>query len=176
MNIPNSLTFLRILLVPLFVILLIYGHTFYAFLTFIIASITDAVDGLIARLFNQKTILGAYLDPIADKLLLVTSYIVLAVIGIIPPWLTVLVISRDIVILMGAAILFINNRSLEIRPSIPGKVSTFLQIATIVIALSIAQPAEVLKPLILPSIYLTTIFTLISGFHYAYVGVRKMAD
>lgn len=176
MNIPNLLTLLRILLVPLFVIFLIYGHTFYAFLTFIVASITDALDGLIARLFNQKTVLGAYLDPIADKLLLVTSYIVLAIIGVIPPWLTVLVISRDILIMIGIAVLFVNHKSLDIRPSIPGKVSTCLQIATVVIALSVAQPAAFLQPLMSPSIYLAAVFTLISGFHYAYIWVRKMGN
>src|SRR3989304_4311214 len=74
MNIPNLLTLFRILLVPLFVIFLIYGHTFYAFLTFVLAGITDALDGMIARIFNQKTLLGAYLDPIADKLLLSASH------------------------------------------------------------------------------------------------------
>lgn len=176
MNIPNLLTLFRILLVPLFVIQLIYGQTFYAFLTFIIAGITDAVDGLIARLFHQKTLLGAYLDPIADKLLLVTSYVVLAVIGIIPPWLTVLVLSRDIVILVGIAVLFVNHKPLEIRPTILGKVSTFAQIATVVIALSAALPVAVLHPSLKPAVYLTAFFTLISGFHYTYIGVRQMGE
>lgn len=176
MNIPNILTLFRILLVPIFVILLIYGYSFYAFLAFIIAGITDALDGFIARFFNQKTVLGAYLDPIADKLLLVTSYIVLAVIGIIPAWLTVLVISRDIYILMGVAVLFFNNRSPEIKPTILGKVSTFTQIATVVIALSVAQPIVIFKSLLIPSVYITALLTLLSGFHYTIVGLRQMGD
>lgn len=176
MNIPNILTLFRILLVPIFVILLIYGYSFYAFLAFIIAGITDALDGFIARFFNQKTVLGAYLDPIADKLLLVTSYIVLAVIGIIPAWLTVLVISRDIYILMGVAVLFFNNRSPEIKPTILGKVSTFTQIATVVIALSVAQPIAVFQPFLNPSIYLASILTLISGLQYTYIGIGKMGE
>lgn len=176
MNVPNLLTLLRIALVPVFVIFLIYGYTFYAFLTFILAGITDALDGLIARFFNQKTLLGAYLDPIADKLLLATSYIVLAVIGIIPPWLTVLVISRDIVILAGIAVLFVNHKSLEIKPTIVGKASTFTQISTVVIALSVDLPVEALQPFLKQSIYLTAVFTILSGFHYTYIGVKKMGD
>lgn len=176
MNIPNLLTFFRILLVPLFVIFLIYGHTFYAFLTFVTAGVTDALDGFIARVFSQKTVLGAYLDPIADKLLLVTSYIVLAVIGIIPPWLAVLVISRDILIMIGLAVLFINHKSLEIRPSILGKVSTFIQITTVVIALSVAQPVLVLQPFLKRSIFLAAVFTILSGFHYTYIWVRQMGE
>ncbi|MDO8446379.1 MAG: CDP-alcohol phosphatidyltransferase family protein [Deltaproteobacteria bacterium] len=172
MNIPNLLTLFRILLVPLFVIFLIYGHTFYALLTFVLAGITDALDGLIARVFNQKTLLGAYLDPIADKLLLSASYIMLAVIGVLPAWLTVLVLSRDIFILIGIAVLFANHRPLEIKPTILGKVSTFIQISTVVVALAIPS----LQPVLAPSIYLTTIFTLISGFHYTYIGIRQMGD
>lgn len=176
MNIPNLLTLFRILLVPIFVILLIYGETFYAFLAFMIAGITDALDGFIARFFNQKTVIGAYLDPIADKLLLVTSYIVLAIIGIIPPWLAVLVISRDIFILIGVAVLFLNHKSIEIRPTLIGKVSTFFQLSTVVIALSVAQPLLVLQPFLIGSIYLAAALTLISGFHYTFIWVRQMGE
>lgn len=176
MNIPNLLTFFRILLVPLFVIMLIYGYSLQAFFVFMIAGITDALDGFIARVFNQRTILGAYLDPIADKLLLVTSYIVLAIIGIIPPWLTVLVISRDIFIMIGLAVLFINHKPLEIRPTILGKVSTFTQITTVVIALAVAQPIVLFQPLLLWGIYIAAIFTILSGLHYTYMWVRQMGD
>lgn len=176
MNIPNLLTLFRILLVPIFVILLIYGQTFYAFLAFMIAGVTDALDGFIARFFNQKTVLGAYLDPIADKLLLVTSYIVLAIIGIIPPWLAVLVISRDIVILTGVAVLFLNHKFFEIRPTLLGKVSTFFQLTTVVIALSVTQPLLALQPFLTGSIYLAAALTLLSGFHYTFIWVRQMGE
>jgi len=176
MNIPNLLTLFRILLVPIFVTLLIYGQTFYAFLAFIIAGVTDALDGFIARVFSQQTVLGAYLDPIADKLLLVTSYIVLAIIGIIPPWLAVLVISRDIFILIGVAVLFLNHKSFEIRPTLLGKVSTFFQLATVVIALSVAQPLLGLQPFLIGSIYLAAALTLLSGFHYTFLWVRQMGE
>ena len=176
MNIPNLLTLFRILLVPIFVTLLIYGQTFYAFLAFMIAGVTDALDGFIARVFSQQTVLGAYLDPIADKLLLVTSYIVLAIIGIIPPWLAVLVISRDIFILIGVAVLFLNHKSFEIRPTLLGKVSTFFQLATVVIALSVAQPPLGLQPFLIGSIYLAAALTLLSGFHYTFLWVRQMGE
>lgn len=176
MNIPNLLTLFRILLVPIFVTLLIYGQTFYAFLAFILAGVTDALDGFIARVFNQKTVLGAYLDPIADKLLLVTSYIVLAIIDIIPPWLAVLVISRDIFIMIGVAILFLNHKPIEIRPTLLGKVSTFMQLATVVIALSVVQPVLALQPFLVLSIYLAAALTLLSGFHYTYRWIKEMGE
>jgi cardiolipin synthase len=176
MNIPNLLTLFRLLLVPIFVILVIYGQTFYAFLAFIIAGVTDALDGFIARVFSQQTVLGAYLDPIADKLLLISSYIVLGIIGIIPPWLAVLVISRDIFILIGVAVLFINHKSFEIRPTLLGKVSTFFQLTTIVIALSVTQPLLALQPFLVGSVYLAGALTILSGFHYAFIWVRQMVE
>ena len=176
MNIPNALTLFRMLLVPFFVIFLLYGHPLYAFLTFALAGVTDALDGFIARVFHQKTILGAYLDPIADKLLIVTSYIMLAVIDLLPPWLSVLVISRDIVILLGIVVLFINNKSIEIKPTIIGKISTFTQIATVVVALAVAQPIQIIHPFLEVSIFLTAVFTVISGFQYTYIGVRQMGE
>jgi cardiolipin synthase len=174
MNIPNLLTLLRVILVPLFVILLIYGHTSYAFLVFIIAGVSDAMDGMIARWFNQKTIVGEYMDPIADKLLLVTSYVVLAVIDVIPPWLTVLVISRDVIIITGVAVLFFMNKPPEIRPTILGKASTFTQISTVIIALSAIQPFPAFEHLLTPGIYLAASLTILSGFHYTYIGIRQM--
>jgi cardiolipin synthase len=105
MNVPNFLTILRILSIPVFVIFLLYDHFFVALLIFIGAGITDGLDGWIARVFNQRTTIGSYLDPIADKLILLTSFIVLAVLGIIPSWLTVIVIARDVIILLGVLIL-----------------------------------------------------------------------
>ena len=105
MNIPNFLTLFRIILVPAFVIFLIQSEYDKALIVFVVAGLTDALDGTLARLLKCQTILGAYLDPIADKLLLVTSYATLAILGIIPAWLSVLVISRDIIILIGIAII-----------------------------------------------------------------------
>ncbi|MCX5833093.1 MAG: CDP-alcohol phosphatidyltransferase family protein, partial [Deltaproteobacteria bacterium] len=96
-NIPNLLTLLRILLVPVFVILLIQGLFLKALLVFVVAGLTDAMDGFIARVLHQKTVLGLYLDPLADKALIITSFVTLSVMGLIPPWLAVLVISRDFI-------------------------------------------------------------------------------
>ena len=101
MNIPNFITLIRILLVPLLVIFLIEGKTSYAFLTFIAAGASDGLDGFLARVLKQKTALGAFVDPIADKLLLTASYITMAVLGMLPEWLSVLVVSRDVIILTG---------------------------------------------------------------------------
>ena len=131
MNIPNFLTLFRIILVPAFVIFLIQEEYDKALIVFVVAGLTDALDGTLARLLKCQTVLGAYLDPIADKLLLVTSYATLAILGIIPAWLAVLVISRDFIILMGIAILTLMSIPYEIKPAIVSKVTTALQISTI---------------------------------------------
>ena len=107
MNVPNLLTLLRIILSPVIVILLIQGAFFKALIVFIVAGITDALDGFLARVLHQQTVLGAYLDPIADKALLASSFITLSVLHIIPGWLTVIVISRDFIILLGISVLSI---------------------------------------------------------------------
>ncbi len=107
MNIPNLITLLRIILVPVVVILLIQGSFLKALMVFIVAGLSDALDGFLARVLNQQTALGAYLDPIADKALLASTFITLSVLHVIPGWLTVIVISRDLIILLGILILSI---------------------------------------------------------------------
>ncbi len=97
---------MRIFLVPVLVIFLIQGSFLNAFIVFIVAGITDALDGFLARILNQKTVLGAYLDPLADKALLISTFVTLSILGIIPAWLTVIVVSRDFVILLGVSVLF----------------------------------------------------------------------
>lgn len=131
MNLPNSLTLLRIALVPVLAILLIQGFYFNALIVFTVTSITDALDGFLARQFNMQTDLGAYLDPIADKAMLSTCYITLAVTGNMPAWLAVLVISRDIIILLGILILFLMAVPVEIKPSLISKITTTFQIITV---------------------------------------------
>ena len=116
MNLPNILTLLRVLLIPLFVILIINKHLDWALLTFAIAGITDGLDGLIARLTHQRTELGAYLDPIADKLLLFAGFISLAIIEVIPSWLVVIVIARDVIILMGFLVMYPHRISSQDQP------------------------------------------------------------
>lgn len=171
MNIPNTITLIRILLIPLLVIFLIEGNTNYAFTIFIVAGASDALDGFIARLFNQKTRLGAFIDPIADKLLLNTSYITLAILHMLPPWLAVLVVSRDIIILGGIGILFYNKKSIEFKPTFISKITTCLQLATIIYLLG----QKIIKPLLFLEAYLiilTALFTLASWLQYIHIGLK----
>ena len=135
LNLPNFLSVARIVLIPLFVIALINQLFGWALFIFVAAAVTDAVDGLLARLLHQRTILGSYLDPAADKLLTATSFVTLAILGILPGWLAVIVISRDVMIILGIMILFLTSHALEIRPSLASKLTTTLQFCTIVFTL-----------------------------------------
>jgi cardiolipin synthase len=171
MNVPNTLTILRILSIPVFVILLLYDHLFIALLVFIGAGITDGLDGLIARVFNQRTTIGAYLDPIADKLILLTSFIVLAVLGIIPGWLTVIVIARDVIILLGVLILQLTSHKIEIKPIFMGKASTVMQLVTV--AWALVTPFSMVMKSIFPAIiWVTAGLTALSGLFYIYIGTK----
>ena len=131
----NQLTLLRMLLIPAFVILLIYGYRGWALVIFITAGLTDLLDGLIARMTGEKTVLGAWLDPMADKLLLVTMFVMLTLPDIggpnrLPLWFTVLVISRDVAIVATVAVVNLAIGPRTFRPSIYGKVATALYIVT----------------------------------------------
>src|SRR4030042_912450 len=158
MNIPNLLTLLRIILSPVIVILLIQGAFCKALIVFIVAGITDALDGFLARVLNQQTVLGAYLDPIADKGLLASSFITLSVLHIIPGWLTVIVISRDFIILLGISVLSIMSISVEIRPAFISKITTTLQLVTVLLSLSaLGLPGGIREIWLLP-LYVETAF------------------
>lgn len=162
---------LRVLLVPVLVIFLMEGRSQIAFLVFLIAGVSDALDGFIARMFKQKTVFGAYFDPIADKLLLNTSFVALAIFGMLPGWLAVLVVSRDVIILGGIGILMLNDREFEIRPSIYSKTTTLVQLTTICFFLGYDFLGNHLFFQIY-LIHLTTFFTILSGFHYIVAGFR----
>ena len=136
----NQLTLMRMLLIPFFVILVIYGYRGWALIVFLTAGLTDLFDGLTARLTGEKTTLGAWLDPMADKLLLVTMFVVLTVPGIgdpnrLPLWFTILVISRDVAIVATVAVVNLAIGPRTFRPSIYGKIATALYIVTGVAAL-----------------------------------------
>ena len=131
MTVPNLITSLRIILTPIFIIYLINGETLPALIVFTLAGLSDAADGFIARVFNQKSKLGAILGPIADKLLLVTAFVMLSVKDFIPSWLTVIVISRDLLILLAVLILFLSKENVEMRPAFISKITTCLQLATV---------------------------------------------
>ena len=169
-NIPNFLTLLRILVTPLFVIFMIRGQYQLSLLVFFLAGISDGLDGFFARWFNQKTVLGAHLDPIADKLLLISAFITLAVQHIIPSWLAVVVISRDILIIMGIAILHFFNIAFSIRPSMISKCTTAAQLATVLLVLLSFEVLAVC-PMLQPFFWITTILTTASGLHYVYLGI-----
>jgi cardiolipin synthase len=130
LSVPNQLTMLRLLLLPFVLISMIYGRHDLAFWLFIAAAVSDGIDGIIARHFNQKTLLGAYLDPIADKLLLSSCFIVQALIGAIPLWTTVLVLSRDVVIIATVLVVVLTTDIRSFPPSRLGKINTAVQIAT----------------------------------------------
>jgi cardiolipin synthase len=175
MNLPNILTLIRILLIPAFVILIIYNHFGSALITFAIAGITDGIDGLLARLTGQRTELGAYLDPIADKLLLSSGFVTLAIIRLIPGWLTVAVISRDVIILLGFVILLLTNRRPKIRPSLVSKITTAFQISTIIIVL-LREHDPLFRGLADFAIYGAGFFTVLSGAHYIILGTRILNE
>ena len=171
MNLPNILTLIRVLLIPVFVLLIINKLFEWALFTFAIAGITDGIDGLIARITHQRTELGAYLDPIADKLLLFSAFISLVIIEMIPSWLVVIVITRDVIILVGFLVMFLTSYHPKINPSLLSKLTTALQIVTILLAL-MAGSSPALKQLSMIAIYGTAVITILSGSHYIYVGTR----
>jgi len=171
MNLPNFLTILRIFMVPLFAYLILNQRMSWALSVFAVASITDGLDGYIARVYDLKTRLGSFLDPLADKLLLLTSYILLGILGHLPIWLTYVVVARDMVILSGIIYLYLTNKKMEISPTILGKITTFVQLITILLLLFSDLYPGILY--VLPSLYLINLFvTLVSGIHYLYVGFR----
>jgi len=174
-SIPNILTLVRILLVPVFVILLLRNLHAYALGVFILAGVSDGLDGFIARYFNQRTVLGAYLDPTADKLLLVSAYVALAVLNVIPPWVAVLVISRDVVIVLGIAIFTLTEKAYEVRPSILSKCTTAAQI--VLVTLALFDPAGTkLHLLHAPMLWATAGITILSGLHYIYIGMNILQE
>ncbi len=172
-SIPNILTLVRILLTPVFVILLLRDLFSTALLVFAIAGISDGLDGLIARYMNQRTALGAYLDPAADKLLLTSAFIALAVLGIIPAWLTVIVITRDVIIVLGLAILTLTEKKYAINPTLLSKCTTTVQLLMILV--SLYDPCQIKLNLLHPLfIWSTAALTTLSGLHYIYIGMNYL--
>jgi len=173
----NQLTILRMLLIPAFVILLLYEYRGWALITFLGAGLTDLLDGLIARAAGQKTTLGAWLDPMADKLLLATMFVVLTLPDIgsanrLPVWFTVLVISRDVAIVLTVAVVNLAVGPRTFRPSIFGKIATATYIVTGVITLYfnyLGQPS----PIVTGFVYASLAITLLSAGHYL-VQIMKL--
>src|SRR5262245_52088166 len=167
------LTLLRLFAIPVFLILLFDLRYREALAIFVAAGITDALDGAIARLTHTKTTLGAYLDPAADKLLLMSAFVALAILQEVPRWVTVVVLSRDVIQVGGYFLLFtMTGQAMEVRPSAAGKISTFLQITAVAVVLlarvypdSVGQRAEGVLFLA------TSIVTALAGFQYMVRGL-----
>ncbi len=184
-TVPNLLTVFRMVLIPVFVSLLFYQRFVTALGIFVLAGVTDGLDGLLARRFNQRSQLGTILDPIADKLMLVTSFVVLSMRSVFPQplpshlpvpfWVTVAVISRDVFILVGAAAINIVTGFRGFRPSMLGKINTTVQIfaiAAIIVAASVPHGSG----WYLPTIYTTVFaFSVLSGAHYVFF-VSKLVN
>ena len=185
-TLPNLLTVFRMALIPVFVSLLFYQKFLLALAAFVVAGITDGLDGLFARRFQQHSPLGRILDPIADKMMLVTSFVVLSMRGVyptplpnhlpVPFWVTITVISRDVFILVGAAAINMVTGFRAFRPSLPGKISTVVQIVTVA-AVIFAAETRVGTGYYLPTLY-TSVFALalLSGVHYAFFVVKLLNE
>src|SRR6266851_7209067 len=176
-TVPNQLTFLRLGFLPFFIISVHYRRYDFALAVLILAALTDGLDGILARSLNQKTALGAYLDPIADKLLLSSSFVVLALNRKISWWLATLVLSRDILLLTAAAVILVVAGYRPFPPSIYGKLTTAVQILLVftVVLLAVTDwPWLQFVRTILE--YLVAGFTVFSGFHYSIVVARRLSD
>ena len=174
---PNQLTFLRLCIIPFLVTAVLDGRYHTAFALFILAGISDGLDGLLARILQQRTRLGEYLDPIADKLLLSTLFLVLMHQGLIPRRVTILVFSRDVGIVVVAALLFASTGARDFRPSLWGKANTLVQIIAIATTLWTAFYAPLFLVLVRKlSLILTFALTLISWFHYTWRETRRLGS
>jgi cardiolipin synthase len=174
---PNLLTFLRLCMVPFLVLAVLDGRFQLAFALFVLAGITDALDGTLARLLHQRTMLGQYLDPVVDKLLLSTLFLVLHHEALISRRVTVLVFARDLGIMVVGAILFATTSIRNFKPSITGKANTVAQIlalAAVLLCQFYGPPwAVALRHWALAA---TVVLTLLSGFHYAWRVVRQIGS
>jgi len=182
LTIPNLLTFLRMALIPVFASLLFYGYGGMALLVFLIAGLSDGVDGFIARRFKQESELGTILDPIADKLLMTSAFILLTMPNVLQPsphlpipfWVTAAVIGRDILIVTVAAAINVMTGFRGFKPSWLGKVSTFVQV--LAVGLVLLSPVSGYS-FYLPTVYTTVaFFAVLSGIHYIFFVSKLMKD
>ncbi|HXG84069.1 MAG TPA: CDP-alcohol phosphatidyltransferase family protein [Pyrinomonadaceae bacterium] len=183
-TLPNLLTFLRMALIPLFASLLFYGQHGWALITFMIAGVSDGIDGFVARRFNQESELGTILDPIADKLLMTTAFVILTLPNIFPPtrhlpvpfWVTAAVIGRDVLIIAVALAIFIITDFRGFKPSRLGKASTLAQVCGVGLIL-LAAVFPMLQSFYLPTVYTTvTALAVFSGVHYVFFVAKLMRE
>lgn len=175
MNLANKISIARILLIPFFISSVVYNRMDLALVFFIAAIITDGADGFIARTLRQQTQLGTILDPIADKMLLISAYICLSVAGNIPdhlrlpPYVPIIVISRDVIIVLGSVMVFVLKGDIKVSPSAIGKITTFFQMITVVSILVRFPYASLIWNF-------TVFMTIASGVDYVIKGSRLMSE
>lgn len=172
MNLPNLITTLRLLLLPVFLTLLVYRELVPALAVLVAAALSDALDGLIARRLNQKTAIGSFLDPLADKLLSVSGFVTLAVVGPIPAWFVIVVISRDVIVSLGSLVLYLHDGRLEIAPTLAGKAAMLCQFATLVLTL-VVQIAGAGRGAWWLLLLVTATLTVASGLQYVWRGLNR---
>jgi cardiolipin synthase len=179
LNLPNILSLLRIFLIPVFLVLMVNQKITEAFIVFLLAGLTDVLDGFAARLLHLKTKIGAFLDPAADKLLMTASFIILTLPSlnspnVIPVWLTVSVIGRDLLIASAAFVLFKLKGQKTFLPSLLGKTCTVLQVLVPLLVLFL-NVRQISSSLLIWLYYLTLVFTLLSAVHYSFIGYRMLS-
>lgn len=174
MNLPNAITLLRLLLVPVTIWLILSEFYVTAFWVFVVAGVSDGIDGFLARHLNQKTLLGAILDPIADKALLVSIFVTLGIKDHLPIWLVVLVVFRDVLIVGGYLLGHLLGRPSEVRPLWISKANTAAQIALAAVALWEWTQPRALGPVVDGLIWITAVTTTISGIAYIVVWARGL--
>ncbi|MGA2810030.1 MAG: CDP-alcohol phosphatidyltransferase family protein [Candidatus Acidiferrum sp.] len=176
-TVPNQITILRLGFLPLFIVSISYEHYRWALLILVIAGLSDGVDGLLARSLNQRSSLGAYLDPIADKLLLSSSFVILAFKHEIAMWLMIFVLSRDVIILMVAVVILLIFGYRPFPPSVLGKATTFFQIVMIfAVVLRAAYPSAQLAGINAILIYTVATLTVVSALHYSFAIARNLSS
>ena len=178
MNLANYISLFRIVIIPAFVILLLKHEPYLPLLLFSLAIVADGLDGMVARIRNQKTKLGSILDPLADKLLLASAYITLAILKFVPLWVVIIVFSRDLVLITGWSVIYFSRGISTAFPTILGKATAVLQMTVVFLVLlsNSGYLAEgkwlVVKPFILSVMVL---FTVISGMEYSFRGIRMIS-
>jgi cardiolipin synthase len=173
MNLPNYITLFRVILIPFFINLMIYGYYQAALLVFLVACVTDALDGMIARFTKKKTELGAFLDPMADKLLILSAFVTLVLLRALPVWLVIIVISRDAILTLGSIVIHFMTRSLRIKPTLIGKLTTVMQL--VVVTLSLVLMSYGIDMGIMSVLHWTTAgVTIASGAQYVVRGIKMV--
>ncbi len=174
MGLPNWLTTLRILLIPVFVTLLVYRRAGAALVVFCLASLTDLLDGYVARVQGRQTRLGAFLDPVADKLLLTSGFVTLTWLKVLPFWITAVVVSRDVVLSIGVLVIHVAGGTVHPSPTWVGKMSTVFQMALVLAAMASAY-FQLVPPFVTKLLaWVTAGFTITSGLQYIVMGLKQL--